>query len=147
MIGGEPDVALALTNTSAELGGRFRGHLVRSGELDDLADTSKSRVRGVRMRLQYRTEGRGTTDRSRVDEVTLAADDFGRVNSAFELVVPDDAPVSYDGLLIRVIWEIEVIVDIKSRIDATEQYPVLVLPTNGFGVYPGPHPLRPRRDR
>jgi hypothetical protein len=140
-------MTLTLANTSTELGGRFRGQVVRTGELDDRADTSRSRVRGVRARLQYRTEGRGTTNGASVDEVTLAADEFGRVNSAFELVVPAQAPISYDGLLIRLIWEIEAVVDIRSRIDTTQRYPVLVLPTNGFGVYQGPHPLRPQRDR
>ena len=147
MIWGQPDVDLTLVDAFTELGGRFRGRLVRAPQLDDRVDTGNSRTRGVRLRLRYRTEGRGSTDRVSVDEATFPADNHGRIDSAFELAVPAQAPVSYDGTLIRVIWEIQVTVDIKHEIDDRGAAPVLVLPTNGYGIYQAPHPLRQRTDQ
>ncbi len=142
MIDGIPDVDITLANDATEIGGVFQGQLIRVGELDDLVDRGQSRTRGIRLQLRYRTEGRGTTFTEIADEGECEADEFGRINATFELQVPRDGPISYDGSLIRVIWEIEVRVDIKRGFDTKDEIPVLVLPTNGWGIYQGPHPYR-----
>ena len=142
----DPDEHLQLTlqNDMSEIGGVFRGRLVRVGDMDDLAEDSESRVRAVRLRLHYKTEGRGDTDSKTIETHEFPADEYGAVNADFELAIPDDGPISYDGQLIRVLWEIEARVDIKMRRDKRTTAAVLVLPTNGWGLYNLPHPLRRR---
>ncbi len=142
MMGEPPEADITLANHAAEIGGVFQGQVLRAGELDDLVDSAKSRIRGVRLQLHYRTEGRGTPFTEISDEGEYKADEFGRINTTFELRVPRDGPISYDGSLIRVIWEIEVRVDIKRGFDTKDEIPVLVLPTDGWGIYQGPHPYR-----
>ena len=139
-----PNLQLALQNDITEVGGSFRGRLIRMGDMDDLAQDSESSVRAVRLRLHYRTEGRGDTDAKTIETYEFPADDYGGVNVDFDLAVPEDGPISYDGRLIRVLWEIEARVDIKMRRDKRTTAPVLVLPTNGWGLYSRPHPLGPR---
>lgn len=138
---------VTLEATQAEVGASFRGRAVHRGWDGGPLDESRSRVRGVRVELRYQTEGRGTTARDTVATIELPADDNGNVGATFELPVPSTGPISYDGKLIRVLWEVKATVDVKHRRDAHVEVPVLVVPRNGFGLYPRAHPLRHRADR
>jgi hypothetical protein len=139
----DPSLDVDLEQGISEVGGRFRGRLRRSGELDDLTveGTSKQAVRGVRLTLGYHTEGRGDTDELTVAELQFPVDNYGRLDAAFELAIPRSGPISYDGRLIRLLWTIEARVDVKLARDLSTHIPVLVIPTGGWGLYHRPHPL------
>jgi hypothetical protein len=57
----------------------------------------------------WRTEGRGDVDREALYERDLEAGATER----FSCQLPDTAPLSYDGQLIRIIWEVAV--DLSGR--------------------------------
>jgi len=58
--------------------------------------------------LGWRTEGRGNVDQEKFSQkIKLAS----LVPVPFECAIPPKAPLSYDGELIRIIWEIEVSFD------------------------------------
>jgi hypothetical protein len=82
--------------------------------------------RSVRVTLQYRTEGRGNTDKADVTEVQLHADNQGY--QQFQLKVPSQGPVSFDGNLISLIWEVELRLDLKGRRDPTESERLEIMP-------------------
>lgn len=138
----DPTLSITLDVPAVELGGRIQGRVARAGEVDDLFEEGDQNVRAVRLRLRYYTEGRGTKVSRVVDETEFPTDEYGRVDTAFDLHVSPAAPISYDGSLIRVLWELEATVDIERRIDRRTEIPILVLPTNGWGLYQRPHPLR-----
>ena len=141
----DPSLRVELENGIAEVGGSFRGRLIRAPILDDLAESSPAQgVRGVRVNLTWHTEGRGDRDRAELAEVAFPIDANGRADAHFELPVPPFGPISYDGNLIRVIWHLEARVDVKLRLDKTTRIPVLVIPRGGWGQYHRPHPLRGR---
>ena len=134
-------VELTVHNPLVEVGSIVRGRLVRVGELQDLATSSSTRVRELRLALRWVTEGRATTDSEVVDGRTFPVDEYGRLDTGFELAVPPTGPISYDGRLVRVRWRIEVEVDIKLKRDTSLASDVVVVPRNGFGVYQRSHPL------
>lgn len=82
--------------------------------------------RSVSVTLQYRTEGRGSTDSGEVASVQLTADNQGY--QQFQLPVPTQGPVSFDGNLISLIWEVELQLDLKGRRDPKESERVEILP-------------------
>ena len=99
------------------------------------------RIREVRVVLRYRTEGRGDTDSWTSDPVGFPVAVDGSLNAEFTLDVPDDAPVSYDGSLLRLIWEVEARTNLRMRIDKKASAPVVVVPVGGLGLYRRAHPL------
>ena len=137
----EPALDVAVERGIVEVGGTVSGRLRLAGELDDLASDSNQRVRAVRVSLGYTTEGRGDTDARAITELEFPVDQYGGVEATFDLSVPRQGPISYDGRLIRVRWDVEARVDVKLRRDPTTHIPVLVIPSGGWGLYDRPHPL------
>jgi hypothetical protein len=87
--------------------------------------------RSIIVALGWRTEGRGDVDSDRVAEWreagrTVFAGEVVRVPFTFE--IPGDGPVSYDGKLIRVIWEVRVRVDLPWAVDEKAEFPFRVRP-------------------
>jgi len=123
-----------------EVGESLTGRIVRHPDSDGITTTSK--VREIRLSLKYETSGRGTTDSSAVSTQNFACDSHGGVNGSFSLSVPGAGPISYDGNLIRVRWQVEARLDVKMARDPKLLADVLVVPRNGFAVYDRPHPLR-----
>jgi hypothetical protein len=82
--------------------------------------------RSVSVTLQYKTEGRGSTDKGEASTVQVPADNQGY--HQFFLATPSDGPISFDGDLISVIWEIELRLDLKGRRDPKGHQRVEVLP-------------------
>lgn len=138
----EPALAVEVERGIVEVGGSVSGQLRLASELDDLATESSQRVRAVRVSLRFTTEGRGDTDERSVAELEFPVDHNGRVEARFDLTVPHDGPISYDGRLVRVRWEVEARIDVKLRRDPTTHIPVLVIPSGGWGLYHQPHPMR-----
>jgi hypothetical protein len=57
-----------------------------------------------RLVLRYRTEGRGNKESKVVARCFVGPGKTGQAR--FELAVPASGPVSYDGQLLRLIWEV-----------------------------------------
>ena len=122
-----------------EVGGVFTGRVSRLADAD--GTSSESKARAVRMELRYWTEGRGDTDNMVISNVEFPIEPHGGLQADFRLAVPQGAPISYDGSLIRVLYEIEARVDLKLARDPKVTRAVLVVPVGGLGTYDRPHPL------
>ncbi len=107
------------------VGGRISGNI-------RVVSTDETRARGVRVDLSWKTEGRGNVDNSRVVKEVLheghitAGSDF---KLPFELLVPADGPITYDGHYINIRWEVAAVVDIPWGRDTVERQTVMILPT------------------
>lgn len=132
-------IAVELDQVVAECGGYFTGRVSRQPDADGVSSTS--RARAVRMVLRYRTEGRGDTNRREVSNLEFPLQPHGGLDTRFSLAVPASGPISYDGRMIRILYEIEARVDVKLARDPKIERPVLVVPIGGLGVYDRPHPL------
>ena len=82
--------------------------------------------RSVRVTLGYETEGRGNTDRGEATSLELHADSQGY--QQFKLKVPERGPISFDGNLLSVFWEVELRLDLRGRFDPKESVRVEILP-------------------
>jgi sporulation-control protein spo0M len=122
-----------------ECGGRFTGRVTRDPDADGV--TTDSRARSVRLTLRYRTEGRGDNESKKITVVNFDVETHGGLSVPFSLPVPMGSPISYDGSLMRVIYEVEARVDIKLARDPKIKRLVLVVPEGGGWVYDRPHPL------
>lgn len=138
----DDQLSIELANDIAEVGGAFAGH-IRRAPLDGVSnDATVGSVREIRVRLVMETEGRGDSDSKRYEEVSALVDEHGMTSQPFQLPVPIDAPVSYDGSLMRIRWHIEGRTDRKFAIDAKVSAEVLVVPEGGLDLYTRPLPLR-----
>jgi hypothetical protein len=88
---------LVLDGLHAECGGAVTGTASWSGNRGH---------RPVAVVLRYRTQGRGDTDSAIVARADLGAAESGRAR--FRLEVPVAGPVSYNGQLIRLLWQVAV---------------------------------------
>lgn len=140
----DPRLDVQLAAEAVELDQSFAVELRRSP--DDRNDNSGlfGKVRAVRVSLGWFTEGRGDKDHGTVAEAEVPTDQYGALAMQVPLWVPGDSPVSYDGRLIRVLWEIEIRTDTRLAIDPVISVPVLVVPRGGIAHYRLPHPLPPR---
>lgn len=132
-------VGLELDEQVCEVGGRFTGRLIRQADADGISNDS--RARSIRLVLRVYTSGRGDTDRRDISTLTFDLEAHGGLNADFSLTVPADSPVSYDGSLMRIMYEIEARIDLKLARDEKYARQVLVVPEGGLGVYDRPHPL------
>lgn len=135
----DSNLAIALSHDVAEVGGTFVCELKRRP--NDGESNESGKVRAVRVTLRMTTEGRGSEDREDHVMKEVPVDEFGMASARIELAVPIDAPISYDGSLIRVMWQIEARTDVALARDQYSVAPVLVVPRGGLGVYARPHPL------
>ena len=128
------DFELELQDPVAEVGGAFRGRVVSEAEID-------AGVRAVRVWLRFEAKGRGNTDGAIVDADEIPLHPGQPFDVPFTLRVPPTVPISYDGRLIRVVWELGVRVDRRLAKDQSVERTVLVVPEGGQSVYRQPHPL------
>ena len=132
-------MGLELDDLVCQVGDRFTGRLIRQADADGVTDSS--RARSVRLVLRVYTEGRGDTDRQDLSTANFDLQPHGGLTADFSLAVPQGSPVSYDGTLMRIMYEIEARVDLKLARDEKYARQVLVVPEGGLGVYDRPHPL------
>lgn len=130
---------ITLDGYFAEPGGSVTGRVELPGV--EGTDPSVERIREVRVLLRYRTEGRGDTDSWEGSAQAFSVGVDGALTASFNLSVPHDAPVSYDGSLLRLIWEVEARTDLRMRIDKKTTELIVVVPTGGLGLYHHAHPL------
>ena len=108
--------------------------------------TTRSRVKGtfkwpaegkqpraLIIMLAWRTEGAGETDSCVLRKLRreFAPSASIPVNVPFDFEIPADGPVSYDGTLLRVLWEIAVVVDIPWGLNEFEHASFRVVPHHG----------------
>ena len=88
------------------------------------------RSRGVRLRLQWFTSGRGDSDRQIIEEVTLAEGDLHAgipLETDFSFRLPKQ-PWSYAGHYVNIIWSLNIIVDIPLGRDIVHDERLIVAP-------------------
>lgn len=110
--------------------------ILRSG--DRLRGTATVRARddlklnSLAVQLVWKAHGKGSSEEGVVDETRpehLQGLTAGREEQvSFELVLPGDAPLSYDGEYVKVTWFLRIYLDIPWAVDDEECYPLLVLP-------------------
>lgn len=130
-------VTAGVYNDVIEVGGRVEGEVERAADLTPAGD----RLRAVRLSLIGRVSGQGDPDQWTATAVEVPAGDDGSISARFQLTVPDDGPISYNGVLMQVEWWIDARIDVKRRRDTVFEYPVLIVPRGGLHRYSGPHPL------
>jgi hypothetical protein len=60
------------------------------------------------LELRWYTEGRGTCDRQTIHSLTLNPEKLATgVPIPFTLKIPDEGPITYNGSLLRIIWEVQ----------------------------------------
>ena len=99
------DVRLAQTKVTA--GDTLKGTLIWH------APNSKV-PKKASISIRWYTEGRGMRNNQTVQEFFFDPNQLissQRLGTPFSLDIPYDAPITYNGFLIRVIWELEVLID------------------------------------
>ncbi|MFV0260424.1 MAG: hypothetical protein ACK5PP_18480 [Acidimicrobiales bacterium] len=132
--GGSAPLLLTVESGLVELGGRLRGQLIRT------ANTPTGS--GLFVELRYRTHGDGTVISGQAVRLNLPNDTVGATAFPLEITVPDNVPISYDGKVIQVTWELRAAIDQRLRPDTHAAVPILVVPKGGYSLYRQPHPLR-----
>jgi hypothetical protein len=78
--------------------------------------------------LEWHTEGRGSRDHGRVDQVEIVQGAFSNsVAQSFSLTLPP-LPWSYAGHYINIIWQVLVVVDIPFARDIRREEAIIVAP-------------------
>jgi hypothetical protein len=82
------------------------GHSL-SGTLVYLGAPRKSPPDKTTLELRWYTEGRGTRDLQTIHSLTLNPEKLATgVPIPFTLKIPDEGPITYNGSLLRIIWEV-----------------------------------------
>ncbi|MEM9770530.1 MAG: sporulation protein [Cyanobacteria bacterium P01_D01_bin.73] len=71
-------------------------------------------IRAATLSAEWRTEGRGWKNKAAVSQVTLYFDQIQQSAQqpvTFSLDLPQEGPITYNGKLMRVIWEVRVDLD------------------------------------
>lgn len=83
------------------------------------------------IRPRWRTEGRGDEARGVIRAVRRQPGQVGPsdpFDHTFEFTIPENGPISYEGKLIRIIWEVHVLVDVPWAGDPSHARSFRVLP-------------------
>jgi hypothetical protein len=89
---------------------------------------------GVKIRLEWHTEGRGDRDRKTAGEIVA----FRGVLPGGQLVVLPfrftlpSQPWSYSGFYINILWELVADVDLPLAINPKSRYPILLRPQGAY---------------
>lgn len=137
----DPLLSYKLASFVCEVGSAFHLSVSRAPADGQMNDKTVGKVRAVRVELSYETEGRGDTDSDDLFEFVMPIDRFGMGSADVQIDVPSNAPISYDGRLIRVKYEIHIRTDVSASIDHATDIPVLVVPVGGATTYHQAHPL------
>ena len=111
---------IALERSEYELGDIVRGSALWTPEAGESP-------RAFYVRLGWRTEGRGSAHEATLWEQRVPPTGMP-MEIPFAVPFPPDWPPSYDGNLIRVIWELVAGLDVALRGDPTERVVLRLLP-------------------
>ena len=92
-----------------------------------VAWTALGKTAGAHLLLAWRTEGSELADFCVVREARHEFGTDGPTEVPFDFGVPGEGPLSYDGKLFRIIWEIAVLADIPWLPDEIEHAPFRVV--------------------
>lgn len=101
-------IELRLDQKTIAAGDSLSGRLVWRGR-----DTQEQPKKGT-LTARWHTEGRGTRDRHVVQELSLAPEQLMASESLpldFSIQIPKAGPITYNGYLIRILWELKVVVE------------------------------------
>jgi hypothetical protein len=73
--------------------------------------TGNQPAKEIKLIIQWRTEGRGSIDEAKLHAMILPPE-----GGHFSFQIPSTAPYSYDGQLIRIIWEVKSIAKIAGLV-------------------------------
>jgi hypothetical protein len=99
-------ISLTLQQTELSSGDRLSGRVLWKG--DQLP-------KEVQLVVQWRTEGRGSIDQTKVHKIILPPE-----GGNFSYQIPPTGPYSYDGQLIRIIWEAQAIAKVGGMLTQTQ---------------------------
>lgn len=106
------------------------GEILR-GSLAFYPDLPKT-VKAAIVTLGWHTEGRGSCDKAKVQEMVFDTTHFpdGSGTVSFQLQIPVEGPISIEGQLIRVIWQVSAKLDLAGLFtkDLQQQQIFQVLP-------------------
>ena len=115
-------IRIQTASEQVEVGAGVKGQVTWSPDGD-------AKPRGLRVTLGWRTEGKGNRKEGTCDEAERTDIAPGStVTLPFEFHVPIEGPVSYDGKLMRIIWEIVAQVDLPFARDEIEKREIRVVP-------------------
>lgn len=81
------------------------------------------------MKLGWRTVGRGNRDSGKVGEVESIFSESAQPtadNLAFSLDIPVDAPPSYDGEIVKILWSVDARLEVSADEDERVSVPIHV---------------------
>lgn len=90
-----------------------------------------TKTRRITACLEWKTEGRGNRNTGTASRVTIHEGDLYEgmsIRYEFELRIPEDGPISYEGHLIRILWAVMVRIDIPWGRDVVERAAITVVP-------------------
>lgn len=82
-----------------------------SGQFIWQPDDPSKPPKDARVNLAWFTEGRGSRDRLVVEHWQIPLEKLSQLQQRphlFNLTIPPDVPITYDGYLFRLMWEVEV---------------------------------------
>lgn len=136
--GKAPNLSFSLDGWLAELGGAFQGTIAYHP-----TEGEAGRANGIRLRLSYRTAGVGGSVHRVAAEQRWSMEPGASFVTSFLVGVPGLEPISYDGQLLSIRWQIEVAATRPWRGDHSVVADVLVVPVGGGSIYRTPHPYQP----
>ncbi|MEO0539144.1 MAG: hypothetical protein AAF215_35485 [Cyanobacteria bacterium P01_A01_bin.123] len=101
-------IELHLDKTAIAVGDILSGTLVWKGV------QSQNKPKKGTLTARWRTEGRGTRDRQIIQELPLdpeALISSQGLSLPFSIQIPYDGPITYNGALIRILWELEAVIE------------------------------------
>ncbi len=137
----DPLLSYTLATEVAEVGSGFHISISRSPADGETNDKTFGKARSVRVELRYETDGRGDRDSGKFGSYEVPLDRFGMGSADLFVEIPPDAPISYDGVLMRIQYVLRIRTDLQISIDHGIDLDVVVAPTGGAGTYRYPHPL------
>src|SRR2546426_3087385 len=122
--GGGAVIRIELSQEKVRNGDSLTGRVVWTA-------SGKKQPRKIEAICRWRIEGKGRKKETIVDqELGLDVESRSEVSVPFDFTIPLNGPLSYDGKLFRVVWEIVGRADLPFAIDEVE--------TNAFTVVPRP---------
>jgi hypothetical protein len=118
-------IEIRLQHDQVKIGDKLAGSL-------SFYPDSQQTVKAAIVSIGWHTEGRGSKDEAKVQEMVFDSTHFsgGSGMVPFQFQIPAEAPVSIDGQLMRVIWLVSVKIDLAGILtkDLSQQQLFRVLP-------------------
>ncbi|RMH59999.1 MAG: hypothetical protein D6679_00280 [Candidatus Hydrogenedentota bacterium] len=120
-------IGILLDAPEVEVGGKVAGRVV---------GTPEKKWQAVAIEVGWRTEGRGTPEQVTVATVRRTPEEDGAfiagasipVDVPFEVEIPSEGPISYDGQIVRFIWCVSATLEIPWARDEKKEVVFRVVP-------------------